>query len=204
MNGDGNLWEDLDGNGTVNAGELDEGEYVRYDYSNQRANNGSLTIHHPNQRSHDGFFIGLIHNQAREDVPTTTMTLGMDFYEQVDWDWVQPYSRNINVPAGDSTRVRVDVALPGNVPLGIYEGAIALNDGARTMTVPVTINVASRRATLEAGTGVAEEYYHNGRIYGSTDWRGNASNGDWRTRRRPPRGPGGHEPAAGRRAVLPG
>ena len=180
VNGDGNLWEDLDGNGTVNEGELDAGEYVRYDYSNQRANNGSLTIHHPNERSHDGFFIGLIHNQARADVPTTTLTLGMDFYQQVDWDWVQPYSRNINVPAGDSVRVRVDVALPGDVPLGIYEGALALNDGARDTTVPVTINVASRRATLTAGTGVAEEYYNNGRVYGSTDWRGGESSGDWR------------------------
>jgi hypothetical protein len=181
VNGDGNLWEDLNGNGTVNAGELDQGEYVRYDYANQRGNNGYITIHNPGDRHHDGIFIGLMHNQARADVPQTTMTLGMDFYQQVELPWVSFWgSTGVDVSAGGTQRVRARVAVPGDAPLGLYEGALVFDDGSWVTTVPVTINVTGRRAELAAGSDVAEGYYHNGRVYGGTDWRGGTAGAEWR------------------------
>lgn len=180
VNGDGNLWEDLDGNGTVSPDEMDDGEYMRFDYANQRGNNGWLTLREPQKRVHDGLFIALMHNQVRQDVPRTTMTLGMDFYQQVDFPWISFYNEYLDVAAGGSNRVRADIQVPADAPAGIYEASLVFSDGTRTSTVPVTINVAGRDYRMAAGESYGESFYDNGRVYGATNWLGGESNGDTR------------------------
>jgi hypothetical protein len=181
INGDGNLWEDLDGNGTVNTGEMDAGEYTRFDYSNQRDNAGFLSLRNPLDRTDDGFFIALMHNQARADVPTTDMLLTLDFYQQMDFDWLSTYSSQVYVDAHDSNIIRAKIQLPKSTPVGVYEAAIQVSDDNWTSTIPVTINVAGRDNNMTVGGGdVGEEIYQNDGVYGAVDWIGSESSGDWR------------------------
>ncbi len=184
VNGDGNLWTDDNGDGLVQDDELDAGEYIRFNYGYNASQANTLTIQNPRGRATDGIFLGLIHEQAREDVPQTNINMLMEFYEQTEWDWVESYSDAVTVPAGGSNRVNVRVAVPGDAPHGAYEGAIWFNDGYWTSTVPVTINVAG---TSNIETGVADDdtldvepYYRNNQVYGAQAWDWRQESGDWR------------------------
>ena len=181
IDGDGNLWEDADGNGTVNEGEMDEGEYTRFDYSNQRDNAGFLSLRNPLDRVHDGFFIALMHNQARADVPTTDMLLTMDFYQQTDFEWLSTYSSQVYVGAHDKNVIKASIQLPSGTPIGTYEAAIEVSGGNWTTAVPVTINVAARDSDMNiGGQDIGTEIYQNDGVYGAVDWLGGDSSGDWR------------------------
>lgn len=178
-NGDGDVWTDLNGDGTVQPDEYDMGELVRREYANQRGNTSYIYAQKPLERSHDGVYIGLFHNQARADVPTTTMTLGLDFYQNVDFPWVSVVS-DVAVPPGDSAKVKVSVQVPGDAPAGLYEGAVWFNDGYWNTTVPVVVNVAGRGYNMTAGGNAGDGWYDNGQVYGGQSWRWRAESGDWR------------------------
>lgn len=197
VNGNGLLWEDRNGNGVVNPDEIDQGEYMRYDYANQRANTGFLTIQRPLERMHDDFYIGLMHNQARADIPQTPMIIGMDFYKQVDAPWMSVGSTAVGVDgevtreleaeqvqfsigAGETKRVLARVDIPGDAPIGVYEGALWVSDGYWKSIVPVTVNVAAKSHAFSTGGDLGDGFYSNGKIYGAQSWRGSAEGGDWR------------------------
>ncbi|MEX2315279.1 MAG: S8 family serine peptidase, partial [Thermomicrobiales bacterium] len=184
VNGDGNLWTDDNGDGVVQESELDAGEYIRFNYGYNASQNNTITVQSPRQRATDGIFLGLIHEQAREEVPQTNINMLMEFYEQTAWDWVDPYSDEVTVAAGGSNRVRATVTVPGDAPHGLYEGALWFDDGYWTSIVPVTINVAGS-SNIEAGMGNddtldVEPYYRNDQVYGAQDWDWRAESGDWR------------------------
>jgi hypothetical protein len=84
VNGDGNVWEDKDGNGVVNfindpttfgqqadgamelkwddpRTELDRWEFGRFGYHRPGGNTYEMWVHDPLARMHDGLFIGLRH-----------------------------------------------------------------------------------------------------------------------------------------------
>jgi subtilisin family serine protease len=84
VNGDGNVWEDKDGNGVVNfindpttfgqqadgaielkwddpRTELDRWEFGRFGYNRPGGNTYEVWVHDPLERMHDGIFIGLRH-----------------------------------------------------------------------------------------------------------------------------------------------
>ncbi len=142
--------DDDNGDGVVQADELDDGEYIRFNYGYNASQNNTITVQSPRQRASDGIFLGLIHEQARVEVPQTNINMLMEFYEQTEWDWVQPYSTELPVAAGGSNRVRVTATVPGDAPHGLYEGALWFNDGTWNSIVPVTINVAGD-SNLEVG-----------------------------------------------------
>lgn len=178
-NGDGNVWEDHNGDGTIQPDEYDMGELVRREYSNSRGNTAYVYAQTPLERSHDGVYIGLFHNQARADVPTTTMTLGLDFYDNVDFPWVD-IAGELAVPPGGEARIKARVHVPGDTPAGMYEGAIWFNDGGWNTTVPVVVNVAGRGYNMTAGGNAGDGWYDNGQVYGAQSWRWRAESGDWR------------------------
>lgn len=183
VNGDGNLWSDDDGNGTISDDEIDHGEYVRFNYGYNTSSSNTVTIQRPLERMHDGFFIGLIHDQVREDVPQTDLTFTMEEYQQVDFGWLESRSSSVDVPARSTATVRATVTVPGDAALGIYEGALLFNDGNWTSNVPVTINVAGSSARFTAGGedgNSGEGYYDNSRVYGAQAWDWRAESGDWR------------------------
>lgn len=186
VNGDGDLWNDANGNGVVDEGELDVGEYVRLEYANQRANTMYVTVQRPHERVHDGIFLGLQHNQAREDVPQTPMTVGMDFYQQVDMPWIEIGQRGeLSVPPLSTGRIEVEVEVPGNAPAGVYSAAVVVSLGDRNTIVPVPITVVSNRQNMKAGTREdnphpSEGLYNQDQVYGAQSWRWREEAGDWR------------------------
>jgi hypothetical protein len=179
VNGDGNLWDDLNGDGSVDPGEIDAGEYERYDYARPYANSAQLTLQRPQDRHHDGVFLGMFHRAALVDEPTTTFNLGLDFYQNQDFPWLQA-QESVEVPAGGTVPFSASVSVPGDAAPGVYEGHIVVNDGYWTTTVPVTVNVAARNYNVEAGTDVAAGYYDNSVVRGAQDWSGNYVGGDYR------------------------
>lgn len=196
LNGDGNLWVDADGDGIVDYGEIDHGEYLRTEYANNRANNLTLTVQTPDERLHDGLFLGLQHSQARPDVPRTPMTIHMDFYKRVDMPWMTVDSfghalsqtsegGQLSVPALSTGRIKVTVDVPGDAPVGLYEAGLTFSDGFRDTNVPVVINVASNRHNINAGAQDlnpydSAAYYNNNEVYGAQSWRWRPESGDWR------------------------
>jgi hypothetical protein len=179
LNGDGIAWHDDNGDGTVQPEEFETGELVRFDYSNNYGPATQVSVQQPLERMHDGIFIGLQHRGARADVPQTAMTLGLDFYQQQDFSWLDIDSTLAVAPHSDA-RIKASVHVPGDAPAGIYEGAVWLNDGVWNTTVPVTINVAGRGYNLTGGGNVGEGWYDNGQIYGLQSWSWRPESGDWR------------------------
>jgi len=179
LNGDGKLWNDLDNDGVVDEGEMERGEYNRFTYGYNDATTNQVTIQTPLVRKHDGIFLGLIHDKVRVDVPQTNIHIGMDFYQQQDMPWLSTYVNDLSVAPGDTNTFTANLAVPGDTPAGIYEGALVLNDGYWVSTVPVTINVAGT-VGLSAGENAGNGYYDNGRVYGAQSWGWRAESGDWR------------------------
>jgi hypothetical protein len=145
INGDGNLWEDLDGDGIVDhankspyepanidgipaldwtQSEIDRYEYVRMMYHRAYANNLQILIGDPAQRMHDGLFIGLQHRQRSADIPTTDFQFRIDFYAYEDWDWVTFASDTVTVPARSDATVEITITIPADAPYGEYQGMI--------------------------------------------------------------------------------
>lgn len=186
VDGDGQLWTDRDGDGVVDANEIDAGEWVRLEYSNQRATTHYITVGDPHNRVHDGLFLGLQHSQAREDIPVTNFTIGLDFYKRVDMPWITVANQGqTSVPPLSTNRVQVKLDVPGDTPIGIYEAALLATDGFHETVVPVIINVAGNGPNVVAGQAAGGDfedlsYYSNQWIYGAQSWRWRQESGDWR------------------------
>ena len=204
VSGDGQLWEDLNGNGTVNcadgwgtpACEVQEGEYVRFAYLHSASPTEMVTIQTPLERMHDGVWLGLQHYRAQAEVPVTHLKVRIEFYEHMPWDVMSVGAApvgtaademTINVPAGGSADVSVTMTIPADMPIGFYEGAILVTDpgnathAAHTTTVPVVFDVASPSPDFVFGGPPASVYpYDNGRIFGAMDLLWREEQGDWR------------------------
>ncbi len=123
---DGRIWEDFDGDGTVDAqvvtdtmklygldglspidyerSEVDEGEYMRLGYNNNDANNMAVYVHHPLERWNAGMYIGLWHLGARTPVlAETTFQMQVEFFDYGDADFVTLSEETLTIPGADGT-----------------------------------------------------------------------------------------------------
>jgi hypothetical protein len=205
VDGDGRLWTDKDGDGVVDKSlettssnidgfldidfensEIDRGEYVRFMYHRAGANHLQSFVRNPHERTADGIFLGLQHSARNAAIPVTDFQVQIDFYENVDWPWLN------TVPT--ATGFDATLAVPAGTPYGMYAGGIVLEKGDDTMVVPVSVAVAAQ-ATQDAegaltgaidfgGSDVAEAQkdmlYNNGSVFGANDWTWRAESGDWR------------------------
>lgn len=171
VNGDGDVWEDKDGNGVVNIindtnvtlidygtelvwddprTELDRWEYSRFGYNRPSANTNELMVHDPLSRMHDGLFIGLRHLFTGNGAAAgTTLSYRIEFYKNMDAAWIDTSVASLTVPAGGSATFDAYVNIPADLPAGDYEAAIEVVDPTETITdpvntavIPVVINVA--------------------------------------------------------------
>ena len=209
MNGDGMLWEDADGNGVVNHtdstmldndgflrpdfanSEIQEGEYIRVDYEF-----GGLAvpiaIRDPLERMGDGYFFGFQHRYNDGSVPTTTIKIGVEFYQRADWEWLELSDSSLEIPAESTATFEATMSLPADVAPGAYEGVIFMNDpgdlfhDAHETAMPVVVNVI---ADLEDGGSItfgggemADTLYQNSYTHGMFNWYGGGwtGAGDWR------------------------
>lgn len=209
VNGDGMLWEDANGNGTVNHAdsdamdndgfyrpdfansEIQEGEYVRVDYEF-----GGLAvpvaIRNPLERMADGYFFGWQHRSNDHTISQTTFKIGVEFYKRADWAWLSLSDDSLDVPAEDMATFVATVDLPEDAAAGAYEGVIYMNDpgdprhAAHESALPVVINVIADLpdggAMTLGGGEMADTLYQNSYTHGMFNWYGGGwtGAGDWR------------------------
>ncbi|MFQ5460544.1 MAG: S8 family serine peptidase, partial [Anaerolineae bacterium] len=226
IDGDGNWWDDADGDGIVDhrrlatssqldgildfdwsGTELDRWEFMRIGQDTAPTNNKLLWIHHPLERWASGLYIGLVHASRPSARPVTTMRFRLEFYRYEDWPWIDVAEESVTVPAGGSTRVPVIVHVPADADYGYHQGAVFGLYAADTpdaspyhrLTVPVQVNVG---AIVDAGgTGAARHT-----LYLPTNRRGPAAAAGANEPRRPVDGepPDGRGWRSSRSAAGPG
>lgn len=146
MNGDGNLWEDFNGNGVVNfindpaitlidygseliwgdpRTELDRWEFERFSYNRGVANTYEVTVQDPRHRMQDGIFIGLRHlfNESAEGI-TTNLRFRFEFYKRAEVDWLDTNVTGLTVPAYETANFTGIVNVPVSMEPGDYAAAI--------------------------------------------------------------------------------
>ncbi len=190
VNGDGDLWEDTNGNGAVNDGEIDQGEYVRFSYGYNYHVYKQVSVYDPINRPHDGLFIGLQWHSQGVDI--AHLKIRVTFYKKADWPWLSVNPTNITVKPNSSAVFTATVNVPANAAYGLYEGAIQVHvpgdadHEAYTFLVPVIVNVAysgdlvSDGSVTFGGAPKSDVRYDNAWIKGGNDWRWRAESGDWR------------------------
>jgi subtilisin family serine protease len=180
-NADGRVWTDRDGNGVVNDGEMQTGEYNRLWYSYPKANILEGYVQQPLDRTHDGLLIGLQHADRNNAIPAATIRLRATFYRHETWPLVSVDQAAAVVPAHGAKVVNATVRVPANQPPGTYEGAVRVQSALGDTVVPVTLNVALPRLSGHfGGTPPAPTTYDSGRVSGALDWAWRPDAGDWR------------------------
>ncbi|MCZ7568113.1 MAG: S8 family serine peptidase [Ardenticatenaceae bacterium] len=178
INGDGNLWEDADGNGVVThpnkvpyephnidgspeldwaRTEIDQYEYVRFSYGHAYNNLQEVWVQEPRARMADGLFIGLQHNFRTAAIPQTDLTIEVTFYKKVDWNLLHLASTEITVPANDTASFQATASVPPDHAYGLYEGAIEVTQTSlrrqdNVVYFPLVMQAARRAAASGGGT----------------------------------------------------
>ena len=191
VNGNGRLWQDANGNGAVNAGEIDAGEYVRFAYGYNINTYHQVSVKDPLGRWKDGIYLGLQHRNRTGSVPTTHLTFRITYYKKTAWPWLTLNTSNVTVNPDSSATVTATASIPADTPYGTYEGAIEVslpangNYSARTTVVPVVVSVAFSGDVAAApitlgGTPATNTRLDNATVNGAQDWSWRPESGDWR------------------------
>ena len=181
LDGDGKLWEDLNGDGVVNTDEIDTGEHIRVAYGYSSGPTTEVRMSKPFERMHDGLFISLRHKTKTPDIPTTNLTIKVDFYDTQTFDWVSVDPMELTLPAGGEATFNATMAIPETAGVGMYNSAIFVDGANMRAVVPVVANVAASDANFTFGGGrPANTPYDNGRMFGYNNWSWRADSGDWR------------------------
>ena len=187
--------------------ELEEFEYMRFSQDGTSRNNWHVSVHHPLERWADGLYIGVSHVGRSDTITVTNVNLRVDFYDYVDWDWLDVPSEPVIVPAGGSLDVDVSMTIPEDAAYGGHQGAIFV-DYARgegdepvgdpegysggyepdhqRVVIPVNPNVAAAYewdsvVTLGGESGMdMDAPYNLGAVRGTFNWNWRPESGDWR------------------------
>ena len=185
VNSNGRLWQD-NGNGAVNASEIDAGEYVRFGYAYNYATSQELRVQRPLERMHEGIFLGLIHRQRTNSVPISHLRFVLEFYKHQKWSWLSLNKSSLSIPPGGTATFLATLKVPSNAFPGFYQGAISIDEGIHQSTIPVAVNVATRlenNPIVLAGKTANDStngLYNNGVVRGHFNWDWRAESGDWR------------------------
>src|SRR5947199_361720 len=185
-NGDGTYWTDANGNGVVNAGEMNASagtEIQRFTYGYPTGTNIEAFVHDPLARIHDGFLLGIQHRTVSALVPSTTLTVTVDYYQALDAPWLTESASSLSLAAGGVGSVDVTVSIPASQPFGILSGTVVLTDtssGAETL-IPVVAQVAATGTSFTfGGDATSTAFLDNNRVFGGADWTWRPEAGDWR------------------------
>ena len=185
VNGDGNLWTDANGNGAVNDGEIDSGEYIRLAYGYGVNNYKQVSVKDPLGRWKDGIYLGLQHRQRTSAVPNTNLTIRVSFFKKSPWNWLSFDASSVTAGPSGTANFTATMSVPADTPYGLYEGAIEVEVPGHTTIIPVVANVAfsgdltASPVTL-GGQPKANTRYDNSHVVGAQDWSWRAESGDWR------------------------
>ncbi|MCX7680412.1 MAG: S8 family serine peptidase, partial [Anaerolineae bacterium] len=187
LNGDENLWTDTNGNGRVDAGEIDVvsgiAEYNRFTYGYPTGTYLEASVGRDSlSRRHDGVFFGV---QRRTGGEAVTLQVRITFYKKVDWDWLTLAASSVNLPAGGNATFQATMSVPADARPGVYEGAIEVSYGTYKHVIPVVVHVAADSPNFEFGAAsltepIGDQPYDNGHLFGGFDWTWRYEAGDWK------------------------
>jgi subtilisin family serine protease len=190
LNGDGNLWTDTNGNGRVDAGEIDAYEYNRFTYGYPsgtylEASLGKDSYSRwldPAQTAGNGIFFGV---QRRSGSAPVTMQVRITFYKKADWGWLTTSASSVSLPAGGNATFNATLSVPADAKPGVYEGAIEVSHASHKTVIPVVVHVAANSPTFSFGASSPDEPigdtpYDNGHLFGGFDWDWRYESGDWK------------------------
>ncbi len=184
-NTNGIFWNDANGNGVVNAGEMDSSsgtEVMRFTYGYPTGTNIEAFVHDPISRIHTGLLLGLQHRAVSALVPTTNLTVTVDYYEAADAPWLSTSLPSAVISPLGMIPVFVDVTLPANQPFGTLSGMVTISNSTDVETeIPVLVNVAATGTDFTfGGNSSSTAFLNNNRVFGGNDWSWRAEAGDWR------------------------
>jgi uncharacterized repeat protein (TIGR01451 family) len=190
LNGDGDLWTDTNGNGRVDAGEIDPYEYNRFTYGYPtgtylEASLGKDSYSRwldPAQTAGNGIFFGV---QRRTGTAAVTMQVRITFYKKADWSWLTTSASSVSLPAGGNATFNATLSVPADAKPGVYEGAIEVSHASHKTVIPVVVHVAANSPTFSFGASSLDEPigdtpYDNGHLFGGFDWAWRYESGDWK------------------------
>src|SRR5437879_13142179 len=93
-------------------------------------------VHDPLARIPKGLLLGIQHRTVSSLVPSTSLTVTVDYYQAVDAPWLTEGASNLSLGPGGTGPLDVTVSVPANQPYGILSGAVMLTDassGAETL-----------------------------------------------------------------------
>ncbi|MCB8979724.1 MAG: S8 family serine peptidase [Ardenticatenaceae bacterium] len=191
LDGDGLLWDDANGNGKVDLGEVDTGEHLRFTYGYNSGPNQQARIANPLERMTDGLFVTLRHRDQVPEVPQTDLGLELTYWQLQNWSWAKPTRTSFAIAPGQTRSFTVTLHVPKGTPYGMYEGSVNLNYGDEEVVIPVTVAVAASGTSFEFGQENAPNgrsaaildfpmLYDNDTVFGYTDYTWRAESGDWR------------------------
>jgi hypothetical protein len=197
IDGDGQLWDDADGNGVVNhatledslsglngdpavdwsATELDRWEYARFDRSSAETDSAAVSVHHPLERWKDGLYIALWDRRPGEPdastrLPALHLRYRVEFYSYADWPWIGLSRNRLTIPPRGAVDLSATVSVPREAVPGAYQGAIFLDyarpAGDRPIPTGGGYELPERRLTVPVGLHVSARY----------DWAGSLTLGN--------------------------
>jgi len=190
LNGDGDLWTDTNGNGLVDAGEIDAYEYNRFTYGYPtgtylEASLGKDSYSRwldPAQTDGDGIFFGV---QRRTGTEAVTLQVRITFYKKADWGWLTTSASSVDLPASGDATFNATLSVPADAKPGVYEGAIEVSHASHKTVIPVVVHVAANSPTFSFGASSLDELigdtpYDNGHLFGGFDWTWRYEAGDWK------------------------
>lgn len=187
-NANGSFWTDANGNGVVNAGEMDATmgtEIQRFTYGYPVHTNIQAFVHDPISRIDDGLLLGIQHATVSPLVPATTLTITLDYYETVDVPWLSASPSNVSIPCcapGIFAPINLTADIPIGTPTGILSAMVTISNATTgDINIPVIVNVADAWPGMTfGGDPMGTSFYDNSRMFGGVDWSWRAESGDWR------------------------
>ncbi len=188
INGNGRLWNDANGNGAVNDGEIDSGEYVRFSYGFNGHTYRQVSVKDPlnEDRWKDGIFLGLQHRNRQDTlVPATHLKFRVTFYRKTACDWLSLSTDSGTIPASSNDTFTANASITSDMPYGLYECSLDITSNNNTTAIPVILNVAfsgdlTSQSVTFGGQEKSNTPYDNSYMNGPQDWTWRGESGDWR------------------------
>ena len=190
VNGNGKLYDDSLGAvpGMVETGEIDQGEFMRFNYGYLDGTTQKVFVSNPLSKIHDGMWVGFRHRIGPPEGFAITIRVRARFFHEVDCPWLQTGLSSLTIPAAATEALRATVNVPQGLSPGFYSSKLVLTPTGGTgsgepMAIPITLNVAADFSTGSfsiSGATEGSEPYGNHTVHGDFSWDGRSEAGDGR------------------------
>ncbi|MCL4733363.1 MAG: S8 family serine peptidase [Candidatus Omnitrophica bacterium] len=190
VNGNGKLFDDTRGSipGLVEDGEMDAGEFMRFNYGYNNGTSLRAFVANPLSRYHHGIWVGIQHRKPVSTPVAVKIRIRATYFREVDCPWLQAGVNSLLIPPGQHGYIQLNATIPPNMPLGLYTAKLILQpDPLQQVTdstvIPVMINVAR---TLENSNHLIHDVtesagpFRNTFLSGDFSWEGREESGDGR------------------------